>query len=30
MSAWVGFDVEESEREEKGVKYAFEMWVLNE
>lgn len=30
LSAWVGFDVEEGEREEKGVRYAFEMWVLND
>ena len=27
LSAFVGFEVEAGEREEKGVKYEFEMWV---
>lgn len=27
LSEFVGFEVEEGEREEKGVRYAFEMWV---
>ncbi|WVQ98212.1 hypothetical protein IAU59_005334 [Kwoniella sp. CBS 9459] len=29
LRAWVGWDVQE-ENEEKGVKYRYEMWVLNE
>lgn len=28
LVAWVGFDVEER-KEEKGVKYGFEMWLRN-
>jgi len=30
LSGFVGFEVEEGEREEKGVRYAYEMWVWEE
>jgi dihydrofolate reductase len=30
LEEWVGFEVPKGEVEEKGIKYRFEMWVLDE
>jgi dihydrofolate reductase len=30
LEEWVGFEVPRGEVEEKGIKYRFEMWVLDE